>query len=181
MHEGPPPHDLVFWAFKLDLGPSCALWICQGNSPPTSAVSVSVGMTGDNYTSDRFQTLQSAVKTAAAIAVSGPLANKVMLWFFQLFCLVLNCPVRIRFHIFSCCDAAAAALASGCSGIKRYSLNHPFVRFVEKPLFSSRLTANATELRVINENWGSKALSPFYRCIQSRCGRAAAAAAFHCS
>lgn len=22
MHEGPQPHDLVFWAFKLDLGPS---------------------------------------------------------------------------------------------------------------------------------------------------------------
>lgn len=43
---------------------------------------MSLWMTGDNYTSDRSRTLQSAVKTAGAIAVRGPLDHNVMLRFF---------------------------------------------------------------------------------------------------
>lgn len=79
-------------------------------------------MTGDNYTSDCFRTLQSAVKTAGAIAVSRPLAYNVMLWFFQLFYLEPSGPLHTR--IFSYCDAVVADVASGCSVIEQSSLTH---------------------------------------------------------
>lgn len=57
---------------------------------------MSVGMTGDNYTSNN----SVRQKTAAAIAVSGLLAANVMLCFFQLVYRVLTRPVHFTFTSF---------------------------------------------------------------------------------
>lgn len=80
---------------------------------------MSLRMTGDNYTSDRSQTLQSAVKTAGAIAVREPLDGNVILWFFFFPAILprLDPSGPLHIHTFSYGDAAAAAVASGCSVI----------------------------------------------------------------
>lgn len=79
---------------------------------------MSLWMTGDNYTSDRSQTLQSAVKTAGAIAVREPLDDNVTLWvFFPAILPRLDPSGPLHIHTFSYGDAAMAAVASGCSVI----------------------------------------------------------------
>lgn len=78
---------------------------------------MSVGMTGDNYTSDRFRTLQSAVKAAGAVVVRGAISRQCDAMFFPAILLCLEPSAPLHIHIFSYCDAAVAAVASGCSMI----------------------------------------------------------------
>lgn len=117
---------------------------------------MSLWMTGDNYTSDRSRTLQSAVKTAGAIAVRGPLDHNVMLRFFFSSYFTSSRSVRStsysyifiwrrirgRRSLWALRDLTIPPSLARLSGLREK----------KKPLFLSLLTANVTELRVVNEN-----------------------------